>query len=418
MVLLHRIYKEWTKMDYTGELNLMRTSFKKCHLKTELLTPSDIKMRASDDKAEDFFSDELPRAITRSTPDIKTVYKLTDAFEKKYKYMLLDESSLFIVGPYLSSPITEAQLFEIGERNSISPKQQKYLRELYSTIPILEEACPLFIMLDTFLEGVWSSPSFAIVDLGDAGAPPSPLNKEPDDDGYEDILVNMKAMEQRYAFENELIDAVTLGQLHKESSLFSFFSAGTFEKRLSDPVRNAKNYGIIMNTLLRKAAERGGVHPVYLDKTSSEFASRIEQISDLDESASLMCEMFRSYCRLVRKHSMRSYSPLVQKTVLIVDSDLSADLSLSSLAALQDVSSGYLSAVFKRETGKTLSEYVRERRINHAAHLLSTTNLQIQSVALHCGILDVQYFSKLFKRETGKTPKEYREEQKRSEDRR
>ena len=405
-------------MDYTGELTLLRTSFKKCRLKTELLKLCDIDRRGSDDTTEEFLSGKLPRAITSSTPDTKTVYKLTDAFEKKYKYMLLDEGSLFIVGPYLSSPITEAALFEIGERNSISPKQQKYLRELYSTIPVLEESCPVFIMLDTFLEGVWESPSFAIVDLGDTGAPPSPLNKEPTDDGYEDILINMKAMEQRYAFENELIDAVTLGQLHKESTLFSFFSAGTFENRVSDPIRNAKNYGIIMNTLLRKAAERGGVHPVYLDKMSSDFASKIEQMSDLNESASLMCEMFRSYCRLVRKHSMRSYSPLVQKTVLIIDSDLSADLSLSSLAALQDVSSGYLSAVFKRETGKTLSEYVRERRIRHAAHLLATTSLQIQTVALHCGILDVQYFSKLFKRETGKTPKEYREEQKRSEDRR
>ena len=316
-------------MDYTGELTLLRTSFKKCRLKTELLKLCDIDRRGSDDTTEEFLSGKLPRAITSSTPDTKTVYKLTDAFEKKYKYMLLDEGSLFIVGPYLSSPITEAALFEIGERNSISPKQQKYLRELYSTIPVLEESCPVFIMLDTFLEGVWESPSFAIVDLGDTGAPPSPLNKEPTDDGYEDILINMKAMEQRYAFENELIDAVTLGQLHKESTLFSFFSAGTFENRVSDPIRNAKNYGIIMNTLLRKAAERGGVHPVYLDKMSSDFASKIEQMSDLNESASLMCEMFRSYCRLVRKHSMRSYSPLVQKTVLIIDSDLSADLSLS-----------------------------------------------------------------------------------------
>ena len=405
-------------MDYTGELTLLRTSFKKCRLKTELLKLCDIDRRGSGDDTEEFLSGKLPRTIINSTPDMQTVYKLTDAFEKKYKYMLLDGDSLLIVGPYLSSPITEAALFEIGERNSISPKQQKYLRELYSTIPVLEESCPVFIMLDTFLEGVWKSPSFAIVDLGDTGAPPSPLNKAPTDDGYEDILINMKAMEQRYAFENELIDAVTLGQLHKESTLFTVFSAGTFENRVSDPIRNAKNYGIIMNTLLRKAAERGGVHPVYLDKISSDFASKIEQMSDLNESASLMCEMFRSYCRLVRKHSMRSYSPLVQKTVLIIDSDLSADLSLSSLAALQDVSSGYLSAVFKRETGKTLSEYVRERRIKHAAHLLATTSLQIQTIALHCGILDVQYFSKLFKREIGKTPKEYREEQKRSEDRR
>ena len=228
----------------------------------------------------------------------------------------------------------------------------------------------------------------------------------------------MDYVEKKYHAESELLQIVSHGQLHKIEMYINLIQIPSTQTRLADQVRNAKNYGIIMNTLLRKAAEKGGVHPIYLDKISSEFAVKIEQSSDVSEISAMMLDMFRTYCRLVRKHSMRSYSPLVQKTLLIIDSDLSADLSLSSLAALQDVSSGYLSAIFKRETGKTLSEYVRERRIKHAAHLLATTNLQIQSVALHCGILDVQYFSKLFKRETGKTPKEYREEQKRSEDRR
>ena len=95
--------------------------------------------------------------------------------------------------------------------------------------------------------------------------------------------------------------------------------------------------------------------------------------------------------------------------MLLIDSDLSADLSLRSLADHQSISYGYLCALFKRETGKTISAYVREKRIKHAAHLLATTHLQIQTVALHCGIMDVQYFSKIFKRQTGKTPKEYRE---------
>ena len=95
--------------------------------------------------------------------------------------------------------------------------------------------------------------------------------------------------------------------------------------------------------------------------------------------------------------------------MLIIDSDMSTSVSLASLAARQNISSGYLSAIFKKETGITVSEYIRKKRIDHAIYLLSTTHLQIQTVALHCGIMDVQYFSKIFKKQTGKTPKEYRE---------
>ena len=40
--------------------------------------------------------------------------------------------------------------------------------------------------------------------------------------------------------------------------------------------------------------------------------------------------------------------------------------------------------------------------------LLRTTKLQIQTIAQHCGIMDVHYFSRIFKKVTGQTPKEYR----------
>lgn len=163
-----------------------------------------------------------------------------------------------------------------------------------------------------------------------------------------------------------------------------------------------------MNTLLRKAAERGGVHPIYLDSISSDFAMRLERAEKVGEISLIMQEMFRSYCRLVRKHRLKGYSLTVQKIILSIDADLSENLTSSSLAKKHGISLGYLSSVFKRETGKTVSEYISQRRIEYAKYLLSSTGLQVQTVALHAGIMDVQYFSKLFKRLVGKTPTEYR----------
>ena len=93
----------------------------------------------------------------------------------------------------------------------------------------------------------------------------------------------------------------------------------------------------------------------------------------------------------------------------MIDADLSADLSLSKLAQAQNISAGYLSATFKKETGQTVTDYINSERMQLAAHLLKTTTLQVQTVAAHCGILDVQYFSKVFKKYMKKTPKAYRE---------
>ena len=88
---------------------------------------------------------------------------------------------------------------------------------------------------------------------------------------------------------------------------------------------------------------------------------------------------------------------------------MTADLSLNAQAGLLNVNSSYLSTLFKKETGTTLTEYVNKKRIRHAVFLLNTTTMQIQMVAQHCGIPDVNYFTKTFKKYIGKTPKEYRD---------
>ncbi len=355
---------------------------------------------------------EMQQIIKKLSP--KTIYKFEDEFRLCYIYIPISEnnnSEIIIIGPYLSSSPTHEQMLEIGEQNGLAPKNQKYFNELYSSIPILTPDSHLFIMLSAFCERLWKCTTFSIVDLKDEFRfPASPINKSANSDDFESHLINMKAMEMRYNFENDMINAVSSGQLHKEAQIISSLTDyDVFEKRAADPLRNAKNYCIIMNTLLRKAAEKGGVHPIYIDAVSRSFALEIEQTPSLYSIPELMADMFRSYCRLVRKHAIKNYSPIVKNTILLIDSDLSANLSLNMLAKEQNVSSGYLSTIFKRETQTTISKYIRDKRIKHALYLLSTTHLQIQTVALHCGIIDVQYFSKIFKKQTGMTPKEYRE---------
>ncbi len=370
-----------------------------------------VRLLAKAPSEDPFFIRDLSREIVFSFEE-RTVYHLTDSLSLSYRFLLLPEtnpSALLMIGPYRASSLSPQQLLELGEKNGIPPNKQRYFTEYYETIPRIPADGSLWIMLDTFCERIWSSPSFSVKNLSGASAPSEQIHQGTASLSLPaDTLVNMKAIERRYAFENEMIHAVEQGRSYMEDRLLSAFSASSFEKRLSDPLRNAKNYSIIMNTLLRKAAERGGVHPIYLDRLSSEFAAKIEGLPSSDANTALMGEMFRSYCHLVREHATRSLPPVVQQTVLLIDADLSADISPGDLAKSLGISPGYLSAVFKKAMGQTVSEYIRRRRMEHAAYLLETTNLQIQTVALHCGILDVQYFSKLFKKQMKLTPTQYR----------
>ena len=111
--------------------------------------------------------------------------------------------------------------------------------------------------------------------------------------------------------------------------------------------------------------------------------------------------------------ALEPYSKPVQDAIYLIQSDLSADLSLTALAQKLDLDRSYLSTLFSREVGKPLSAYVLEKRILRAQHLLITTPLSIQEIAWELGIPDANYFARLFKRETGATPRQYRENNRR-----
>ncbi len=91
-----------------------------------------------------------------------------------------------------------------------------------------------------------------------------------------------------------------------------------------------------------------------------------------------------------------------------IQSHLDENLTRESLAALVYLTPDYLSHLFKRETGFSLTNYIIYERIEEAKRLLAGTGLNISDIATRCGFQNISYFSKQFKRFTGVTPREFR----------
>lgn len=71
----------------------------------------------------------------------------------------------------------------------------------------------------------------------------------------------------------------------------------------------------------------------------------------------------------------------------------------------------YAAALFRKNFGTTLSQFIAENRVSHAQYLLATTNAKILDVALDCGYQTVSRFNAVFKSLCGCTPREYRAQQ-------
>ena len=407
-------------MRYEAELNFLREVLRKCRVESTLADLSQTLANRKEAPLHEYFTVNLDQNVPlrELLPPILdgTVYRICDSLGCRFLLIPLKElgaDTVLFIGPYLNFTPTAQQIMELAEEMGIQPSEHKSLEKFYSSIPLIPEGSHFFTALEVFAEKLWGPGSFDLEDIDNTSPGTQPPLNTSGNQEERNLLWSMHSMELRYGYENELMEAVSRGQSHKAEQLLGGFSTMRFEQRLSDPLRNLKNYCIIMNTLLRKAAERGGVHPVYLDNASSGFAARIELLERTEDVGALMADMYRNYCRLVKKHSMKDYSPPVQKAIACIDGDLTSNLSLRTLSEALNISSSYLSTLFKKETGQTITDFINGRRVNHAKHLLRNTRLQIQTVAQHCGIMDVHYFSKIFKKHTGKTPKEYRETSKR-----
>lgn len=401
---------------HQSELFFLKDVLSKCHLQLAILDPDNIPDQCLDRGFRKMIGFHEP--VERRLLDViqsakeKTIYRVTDSFFCSYSFFRYggqEKESVVVIGPYLSVELTYDQLLEQSEISGLPPARFEHLEKFYGSLPVLTADNPVFAMLDTFAERIWDS--FTVVDVNYEQFHEATLLANLDDvSEAEENAWNMSAIENRYSHENELIQAVATGQVNKAELLMSGFSKLSFERRLADPVRNLKNYCIVMNTLLRKAAESGGVHPLYLDRISSGYAKEIETLTSTEAVETLMDKMLHGYCRLVRKHATKNYSPPVQKSILYISTNLGSDLSLNTLSNELNINASYLSTLFKKETGKTITDFANQKRVQRAANLLKSTKLQVQTISQHCGISDVNYFSKIFKKYTGKTPKEYRKE--------
>lgn len=84
------------------------------------------------------------------------------------------------------------------------------------------------------------------------------------------------------------------------------------------------------------------------------------------------------------------------------------EITVNLLADHVHLSPTYLSSLFKKETGKTISEYITEVRIEKSADLLMQPQAKLYEVADQSGYYDANYFSKSFKKVKGMTPSQYR----------
>lgn len=98
---------------------------------------------------------------------------------------------------------------------------------------------------------------------------------------------------------------------------------------------------------------------------------------------------------------------LVRKTDYIIERSYQDKLSLKSISQELFVNSSYLSRVYKKDTGITITDAINSYRIKKAKEMLATENYKIYEVGKLVGIEDPAYFTHVFLKYAGESPTDY-----------
>jgi two-component system, response regulator YesN len=164
----------------------------------------------------------------------------------------------------------------------------------------------------------------------------------------------------------------------------------------------------VVTTILRSAQE-SGIEIEALFGAGSQLHAEIFKFSGLQEAKAWLQEISLTIRKHIASSRQHAYKDIVEKALQYTrEHYANSELSLQKLCMQLHISTGYFSAVFKREVKMTYVQYVMQLRMETAKELLRSSDLKAFEIAERVGFADPNYFSFCFKKQVGISPKEYR----------
>ena len=160
---------------------------------------------------------------------------------------------------------------------------------------------------------------------------------------------------------------------------------------------------------LRLPADRRATWDAAIESLEGELAGRLEGFRQaaLAHLTLLLIDLARLASDVVGDLRL-SGEPVLADVFSVIERLHTEPLSLSDVAREVGMTPGHLTTIVRRRTGRTVQEWIIERRMAEGRRLLADTDLPIQEVARRVGITDPGYFSRLFRREHGTSPRAWR----------
>lgn len=161
--------------------------------------------------------------------------------------------------------------------------------------------------------------------------------------------------------------------------------------------------------VISRAAVDAGADINEIFHLNQNFISHIQDFKTIEELSAWVSNMLHRFISFTFDFAEVKHADVVYKTIEYIKQNYGKKLTLEKIAESTYLSKTYLSSIFKRETGQSISSYINMVRVEKSKSMLLEDNMSIIDIANTCGFEDQSYYTKVFKSIIGVTPKKYRE---------
>ncbi len=309
-------------------------------------------------------------------------------------------NSVYLLGPVFHSEISGSYIIESIDRYHIDPTFQKQYIRLLHEIPVVPNVVFLqyALMMHYCVTGEYLNRSDIQFQPRSGIISPRTGNSEQEDNRYQtrQLLLHM-LREGNMNYKQTLADS---------NHLFGSF-IGTNRDSLIHATIGATGF----TALCIHEAIAAGISSDTAYAVGDAYNESMIQCRNIEELTAIAQEMYEDFVFRCHKHRMNpNLSPQIQSCQEYIELYAEKPLYLATLAKRVGYSEYYLSRKFKKETGMSISNYIKYVRVERSKLMLAGAGVTIAQIADTLHFASSSHFAESFKKITGMTPQQYRTE--------
>lgn len=229
----------------------------------------------------------------------------------------------------------------------------------------------------------------------------------------ESIILNNEISRNEIVTSKKIFESIKLGN---KKDVIKYWNSYPLDKVgvlcKNNELRNRKNQAIAGITLATRYAIAGGIPSDCAFTISDFYINYLEKLKDIRTVEELMEEALYSFAERVEFYKKGNFSKNIERCKKFVYINIYERITLQDLADYTQKNPMYLSTLFRKEVGMSLSRYIQSEKIREAKKLLVLTDYSLSDISNLLNFSTQSYFTKIFKHYTNITPLQYRKKKK------